>query len=66
MRLEGLRSDGGEEHGVQAERFPGSMRHTQMAQVGRVKAATKKSYATPAVGLAAFGVGQRTHVFMVA
>jgi uncharacterized membrane protein len=45
-----------------------------MAEVRRVKAASKKGYATPskegyaagAMGLAAFGVGLRTHSFMVA
>src|ERR1035441_1897790 len=41
-RLERLRADRGEEDGVEAERRPGSARHGQMAQMGRVETAAEE------------------------
>ena len=48
IRLERLRAYGGEEHSIQPERSPRSPRHSQMAQVGRIETAAKKSDALAA------------------
>ena len=46
MRLEGLRADGREEHGVKLEGVAGGAGNGEMAAMGRVKTASKEGYAT--------------------
>ena len=74
MRLERLRAYWSKEHAIKAERRLGCPRHGQMAEMGRVKTASKKGYAASskeghaplAMGLAALGVGLGTHAFILA
>src|SRR5271157_925793 len=51
LRLERLRSHGGEEHGVEAESRPGGACYAEMAEVGRVESAAEKGDAAAAAGL---------------
>jgi hypothetical protein len=57
LRLERLFPDWRKEDGVEAERSLGGTSNLEMAEVRRIKTASKESHAQTAVGLAAFGVG---------